>query len=471
MSSPRGLYQDGPRASLALPAGVSGISEQVEEWWQAEPEADAAAEALPLPEPGAWELAAPETAGTDDADGLVNVWQRFGFGATAAAAVGPDEPGAAAEAAASAWTQRDHTPPDLPLRYAFIYGDEEAYRNTLHRNIRPTADGSRPGVAEGFACWAASVEGVSGHVFALTAAQFALLDELFPKHIERSSVLASVTLKTRHAWGPGVDHLACSTWIGAPAVAAADPGPAVAQAGGMEAGQKQVGQPKGPSPGSKRSLGNTSIGEKDLLEAAMAMDQAPPETGRASFKDSFGSDMRLSFGSDWRSSLPDLDLLPDMLDQPISAAAAAASAPPKTLSYVRPSKVKKQRPKDAEGAGGAVAAAAAAEAAEATSAKHDAEVQGVGLLPRGKDGRPKPSPPWIAAAVYWAALSDHELLSKATGISVVKPAAVSSDGGASGTAAEFRIVNPGHPTKQAYGREAELDSGVAYVAHAIIISA
>ena len=56
MSRPRG-YLGGPRSSLV----VSGISEPVEDWWQQSEQsggadADAAAEALPLPEPGAWEV-------------------------------------------------------------------------------------------------------------------------------------------------------------------------------------------------------------------------------------------------------------------------------------------------------------------------------------------------------------------------------------------------------------------------------
>lgn len=119
--------------------------------------------------------------------------------------------------------------------------------------------------------------------------------------------------------------------------------------------------------------------------------------------------------------------------------------------------------------------------------------------------------------MYWAAMSDHETLTRATGISVTKPAQLSAraaaagavvpeaaavaaeaalDGAAVGddvapavaagtvgaaaaaargcgstaeeednreedTPAEFRIVTLGHPTKQAFGREAELDSGVA----------
>ena len=267
----------------------------------------------------------------------------------------------------------------------------------------------------------------------------------------------------------GFSAIKCIQLTGAPAVAEEGRGSAGSSAEGSN-DERPVAPLAGPSPGSKRSLGNTSIGEKDLQEAMSAIDPAsmPVDLARSSFKDSFGSDMRLSFGSDWRSSLPDLDLLPDMLDQPISAAAAAAAAPPKK-SYSRPLKVKKQLSKEAEGAAdGGAKAAAAAEAKAAVEAKHDAEVRSMGLLPRGKDGRPKPSPPWISAAVYWAALSDHELLNKATGISVVKPAIVSSmmggaAAGASGadTPAEFRIVNPGHPTKVAYGREAELDSGVA----------
>ena len=361
----------------------------------------------------------------------------------------------------------DYTPAELPRRYAFLYGDEDVYRTVLHQCVAST-DGADS--TSGFACWPAMVDGVAGHVFALTTAQLALFDQLFPSSVARSSVLANISLGSDFCdGGTSVSEdksrarrqtLACSTWIKAPLVAGCSNNASVTHLTGVD----------DPTPGRKRSLLVTSIGSTTDLDLEEQPPTDPPaadcyaQPGTAapsSLRGSFGSDMRLSFGSDWRTSLPDLDLLPDMLDHamPISAVAAATateslaaaipsitagrdSKPPRPRSH--PTKMKKTQELDDR------------PTALAATAGYEAQVRSVGLLPRGPDGRPKPPAPWIAAIVYWAASCDHALLTRAAGISVAKPAPLQ-------TAAEFRIITLGHPTKQAFGREATIDSGVALV--------
>ena len=392
----------------------------------------------------------------------------------------------------------DYTPAELPRRYAFLYGDEDVYRAVLHQCVASTgAVDSTGGRKRGFASWPATFEGVAGHVFALTTAQFALLDQLFPSCVARNSVLANISQGSDVSDGAqsstGVSEgaprarrqtLACSTWIKAPLVEGGSNNASVAHRTGVD----------GPAPGSKRSLLVTSIGSVTDLDLEEQAPTDPPAAGSyaqpatvapPSLRGSFGSDMRLSFGSDWRTSLPDLDLLPDMLDHtmPIPAVAAAtataslaAAAMPSTTAgrsskpprkpRSHPTKMKKTQECDDRPA-----------AALTATAGYEAQVRSVGLLPRGPDGRPKPSSPWIAAIVYWASSSDHALLTRATGISVTKPARFGADTNADAsaaavpmeTAAEFRIITLGHPTKQAFGREATIDSGVALVGPAAIL--
>lgn len=403
----------------------------------------------------------------------------------------------------------DFIPTELPLRYVFLYGDEAVYRSILHQSAASGGGvASVTGRKSGFAFWPASVEGVGGHVFALTTSQFASLDQLFPSNVVRNSVLANII---RSSDGSGGSHsspsgtsrqpLACSTWISAPLVADGASNHSDTTA---EAALHQTGV-NGPAPGSKRSLFVTSIGsvtdavfeDQHVSDASAASgDEEASAAAASSLRESVSSDMRLSFGSDWRTSLPDLDLLPEMmLEQPLPiSAVAAASAkaslaaaasspsmgrnpkPPKQRSH--PTKMKKTQ--------------------EITGTQHAEDVKSMGLLPRGPDGRPKPSSPWIAAAVYWAATSDHDLLNRATGICVAKPprlavvsigemapraeidasasnqAAGAAVAGATAaavveTATEFRIVMMGHPTNQAFGREAQIDSGVALVGPLVII--
>jgi hypothetical protein len=69
-------------------------------------------------------------------------------------------------------------------------------------------------------------------------------------------------------------------------------------------------------------------------------------------------------------------------------------------------------------------------------------------LPQNKDGRPKPAPPWIAAAVYWIA-TQPELQSR-TGLTVTP--AVDAD-----TPAVFHIVSLSVKDK---AKSRELDNGV-----------
>ena len=382
---------------------VAGIDEEsVREWWQLPPSPPPANDAppaggtggtggtggaadfmVPLPsdEDGPGEALDFRLSG-DDGTGLTPLARELAVRSGGGGAGGGDGDDGGAAAAAKPWpldsaaaaadyTAVDYTPAERPRRYAFLYGEEDTYRAALHKNVplpENILDGggggeSAAGRGAGFGCRAATVEGVSGHVFSLTAAQYALLDHLFPRHIVRSSVLAQIGL--RHETGrsggqpQAQDRLACSTWLGVPMVAA------------------------------------TSSREGSGQAAAAASGSF----SRESFKDSFGSDMRLSFGSDWRSSLPDLDLLPDMLDQPISdtAAAATASVAPASASTARaeppamqggggggPTRKskppKQQRPRDGQRAKPLDEAAVAK--AAAVAARHEAEVQGVGLLPR-----------------------------------------------------------------------------------------
>lgn len=380
----------------------------------------------------------------------------------------------------------DYTPAELPRRYAFVYGDEDAYRAILHQTVPLAEDARSAGDRKSFACWSATVEGVGGHIFALTTAQYRLLDQHFPSHVARSSVLANIgqgPCGNQGRSGAPRQPLACSTWLDAPFLAG-DTGTGTSDAD-AKAAAHQTGI-DGPAPGSKRSLFVTSIGSEtdvDLgqqqannLQGASNCNEPPNTTASSNQHESFGSDLRLSFGSDWRSSLPDLDLLPDMQGQPVPSSAGESPVttilaadtqndstdrkPPKQRSHA--TKMKKtqgqnERPSVVKGA--------------AAEAQYVLDVQKVEILPRGPDGRPKPSSPWIAAAVYWAASSDHALLTRATGISVAKPAGISpmlsgtdtSCRVSMDTPAEFRIVTLGHPTKQAFGREAEIDSGVALV--------
>ena len=304
----------------------------------------------------------------------------------------PDEPpvlqqlaaGAAADGAAAAppWAA-DRTPTGLPRRYAFLYGDELAYFAQVHDHV--TREGGR-----GFGCWRAVVEATPGHIFSLTFAQFRQLEELFPPHIARASVLARVA---GDGWAAGGGwEIACSTWLDAAAVPAPAPAPApgaAVSAGGSGGGERAA------TAGFKRSLGSCSFGSRS----------------------SIGSDMFSSFGSEGlRLSATAMDLLPEMGAAGPGLGLAAAEG-------------------GTGGAGGRGAGAkkkGASACPEEKAAAARRAVMDCGLLPRGKDGRPKPTPPWIAAAICVAATSDHP------GLAAISVTPASADGA---TPASFKIVS------------------------------
>lgn len=181
------------------------------------------------------------------------------------------------------------------------------------------------------------------------------------------------------------------------------------------------------------------------------------------------SDSQMSFGSDLlmrTSQLDDLDLLPlqgagslgelvlsggsdfdQALEMRLSGGNYAnppAMAPPAPPSDVEP---------ETGGAAGEeadVAGDAAGGARKPPRPRKPPDAQG-GLvmgLPTSKDGRPKPAPPWIAAAVYWIA-TQPELQSR-TGLTVTP--AVDKD-----TPAVFHIVSLSVKDK---AKSRELDNGV-----------
>ena len=167
------------------------------------------------------------------------------------------------------------------------------------------------------------------------------------------------------------------------------------------------------------------------------------------------SDSQMSFGSDLllRTSQPDdLDLLPlegheSLDDLAMSGASDFDQALEMRISggnYAQPPAMAPPAPpSDVEPAAGGGAM-------KPPRARKPAAAAGdlVMGLPKNKDGRPKPAPPWIAAAVYWIATQPE--LQERTGLTVTP--AVDAD-----TPAVFHIISLSVKDK---AKSRALDNGV-----------